>query len=239
MNYITNPPSAIPPMVLIPASQATQPFSVPPGSVMIPAWPNFPGSPAGTPVLPADFLVQQFVEGYLGTPTTGGIEANTEVINAFEGACEMYLTAQRATFAAVGQPSGWTPAPAPVAPNLPFGPCTVVMDPNVVGQGWVLPTSPGPAAGTCPAFNFTPPALKVVFGLYYGKPTFSDGIARNMWSGFNGTTRQPGIATFLDGGPSASVENPSGFLPPLDVYQVLQGGFIVEIGQTAVLPVTG
>ena len=83
--------------------------------------------------------------------------------------------------------------------------------------------------------------LKAVFGMYYGTPKFSDGVKRKAWAAFNGTTYQPGD-TFFDGGPSANVENPTGVLPTADLYEVVQFGMgqvIVEIGTTAVLPVTG
>ena len=88
----------------------------------------------------------------------------------------------------------------------------------------------------------TPPVeLKAVFGMYYGTPKFSDGVKRKAWTAFKGTTYQPGD-TFFDGGSGALVENPTGVLPAADLYEVVQFGMgqvIVEIGTTAVLPVTG
>ena len=127
-----------------------------------------------------------------------------------------------------------------------------VADPGVTGDAAKMDSAGNPVGSLYERIEqdgpptYVPPVtpavvLKAVFGMYYGTPKFSDGLKRKAWSAFNGTTYQPGD-TFFDGGPSASVENPTGVLPAADLYEVVQFGMgqvIVEIGTTAVLPVTG
>jgi hypothetical protein len=108
-----------------------------------------------------------------------------------------------------------------------------------VGTLFVLQQRNG--ASAVPVVAPLPAALVAVFGQYYGKVTFSDGVKRNAWSAFNGTTYNAGD-TFFDGGPQALLENPSGVAPAADLYQIVNkfmGQLIVEIGTTAALPVTG
>ena len=110
------------------------------------------------------------------------------------------------------------------------------------GSVMVLEADNGPSAYTPPAP--APTILKLVFGMFYGCYPFSDGVARNMWTAFNGTTRLPSTQPFYDA--ATNIENPTvGVQPIPGIYQILQGGFVVQLTNpqtgavTAALPITG
>lgn len=110
------------------------------------------------------------------------------------------------------------------------------------GSVMILEADNGPSAYTPPAP--APTILKLVFGMFYGCYPFSDGVARNMWTAFNGTTRLPSTQPFYDA--ATNIENPTvGVQPIPGIYQILQGGFVVQLTNpqtgavTAALPITG
>ena len=85
--------------------------------------------------------------------------------------------------------------------------------------------------------------IKAVFGMVRPTYTYSDGVARRSWTAFNGTTFKAGQV--FEATPDNTQTQP-GVTPPTYgvAYEIINGymapgGVIVEIGDTAVLPVNG